>query len=48
VPELGIDPSHVVFEIIETEKTDEMFLKEIPTVCRAAGFQIAIDDFGAG
>lgn len=48
VRQLGLDPTRVVFEIIETEQADESQLKSILQVYRSAGFQIAIDDFGAG
>jgi EAL domain-containing protein (putative c-di-GMP-specific phosphodiesterase class I) len=48
VSDFGLDPSRIVFEIIETEHADETLLKNILDVYRAAGFQVAIDDFGAG
>jgi EAL domain-containing protein (putative c-di-GMP-specific phosphodiesterase class I) len=48
VRELGLDPRRVIFEIIETETADAVLLKDILNVYRAAGFLVAIDDFGAG
>lgn len=48
IRELGIDPRLVIFEVIETEQVDDVRLRDILTVYRAAGFQVAIDDFGAG
>lgn len=48
IKEVGVDPSRIVFEIIETEHADEALLRSILDVYRSAGFRIAVDDFGAG
>jgi EAL domain-containing protein (putative c-di-GMP-specific phosphodiesterase class I) len=47
--ELGIPPSHVVFEIIESDHTpDANHLKSLIAYYRQAGFRVALDDLGAG
>jgi EAL domain-containing protein (putative c-di-GMP-specific phosphodiesterase class I) len=47
--ELGIPPSHVVFEIIESDHTpDANHLKSLIAFFRQAGFRVALDDLGAG
>ncbi len=48
VQRLGLEPSRIIFEIIETEQVDERLLKSILDVYRGAGFRVAIDDYGAG
>lgn len=46
---IGLDPSRVVFEVVETEDvTDVDSLKGILRFYRSAGFKVALDDFGAG
>ncbi|AEI65863.1 EAL domain-containing protein [Corallococcus macrosporus] len=45
----GIEPRRVVFEIIETDQTaDAEHLRAIVDFYRKAGFQVALDDLGAG
>ncbi len=47
--EAGIDPGRIVFEVVETERIDDIqHLKGITSFYRKAGFLIALDDFGAG
>lgn len=49
VYELGIDPGRVVFEVVESDTVrDAGHLVAILNSYRAAGFGIALDDFGAG
>jgi EAL domain-containing protein (putative c-di-GMP-specific phosphodiesterase class I) len=49
IAELGIPPSHVVFEIIESDHTpDANHLKSLIAYYRQAGFRVALDDLGAG
>ena len=49
IDELGIDPHRVVFEIVESNKIDDLnHLKEIMRFYRKSGFRIALDDFGVG
>lgn len=46
---LGVDPSLFVFEVVETEKVDDLdHLKEILTYYNERGFQYALDDVGEG
>ncbi|MHA6260144.1 EAL domain-containing protein [Sporosarcina sp. CAU 1771] len=47
--ELGIEPSRFVFEVVETEKVDDLaHLKRILTYYRQKGFRYALDDVGEG
>ncbi|QRO00393.1 EAL domain-containing protein [Archangium violaceum] len=49
ISELGIPPSNVVFEIIESDHTpDANHLKTLIAYYRQAGFRVALDDLGAG
>lgn len=44
-----IDPSRVVFEIVESQRVDDLnHLRGIVNFYRKAGFRIALDDYGAG
>lgn len=46
---LGIDPSFFVFEVVETEKVEDIdHLKEILAYYKEKGFQYALDDVGEG
>ncbi|MCD8508933.1 MAG: EAL domain-containing protein [Bacillus sp. (in: Bacteria)] len=46
---LGIDPSQLVFEVVETEKVDDVdHLKRILTYYKEKGFKYALDDVGEG
>lgn len=45
----GIDPSRIVFEVVESEKTvDRAALTSILDHYRKSGFGVALDDIGAG
>lgn len=47
--ELGIEPSRFVFEVVETEKVDDVaHLKNILMYYRKKGFHYALDDVGEG
>lgn len=47
--ELGIKPSSIVFEVVETSAVDDVeHLKGILKFYRRAGFKVALDDVGAG
>jgi EAL domain-containing protein (putative c-di-GMP-specific phosphodiesterase class I) len=47
--QLEIDPSNIIFEVVETEKvTDQNHLKSILEYYRNEGFKIALDDVGEG
>ncbi|MDC8829801.1 EAL domain-containing protein [Alteromonas gilva] len=47
--DLGLKPSDVVFEIVETHKASDMnHLKGILSFYRNSGFGVAIDDIGSG
>ena len=47
--ELGVDPKSLVFEVVETEKVDDLdHLKEILTYYKEKGFDYALDDVGEG
>jgi EAL domain-containing protein (putative c-di-GMP-specific phosphodiesterase class I) len=49
IHEMNLDSSRVVFEIIESDRSaDISHLRRITDYYRAAGFQIAMDDMGAG
>lgn len=46
---LNIDPKRIIFEVVETEKIDDMdHLKNILHYYQKNGFQYALDDVGAG
>jgi EAL domain-containing protein (putative c-di-GMP-specific phosphodiesterase class I) len=45
----GIDPSRVIFEVVETEKVDDSnHLASILNEYRKSGFRVALDDVGSG
>lgn len=47
--ELGIDPRQLVFEVVETEKVDDIdHLRDILAFYKKKGFQYALDDVGEG
>ncbi len=47
--QIGIRPSQVILELTENQAVDDyQQMREILQRCRAAGFQIAIDDLGEG
>lgn len=47
--ELGVDPTNLVFEVVETEKVEDMeHLKRILSYYKDRGFQYACDDVGEG
>ncbi|OHX51621.1 EAL domain-containing protein [Planococcus faecalis] len=47
--QLGIDPKSLVFEVVETEKVEDLeHLKKILTYYREKGFDYALDDVGEG
>lgn len=49
VEEVGLSPSDVVFEVVETDKVDDAaHLKSIMDYYKEHGFGIALDDLGAG
>ncbi len=49
ISEAGVNPDRIVFEVTESEQVrDLQHLDAILTVYRKAGFQIALDDLGAG
>jgi EAL domain-containing protein (putative c-di-GMP-specific phosphodiesterase class I) len=49
ISELGISPSDVVFEIIESDHTPNAnHLKSLIAYYRRTGFRVALDDLGAG
>ncbi|MHC0037979.1 EAL domain-containing protein [Pseudoneobacillus sp. C159] len=46
---LGVDPSQIVFEVVETEQVEDLeHLKKILTYYKEKGFQYALDDVGEG
>lgn len=49
IEESGLSPAQVVFEIVESEKVEDMDgIARVIEFCRSAGYQIALDDFGSG
>lgn len=47
--ELGVNPSQLVFEVVESEKVEDIdHLKRILTYYKEKGFQYALDDVGEG
>ena len=47
--ELGIDPGQLVFEVVETEKVEDIkHLKKILIYYKEKGFEYALDDVGEG
>ncbi|MDV7339097.1 EAL domain-containing protein [Terasakiella sp. A23] len=49
IREIGIDPSQIVFEIVETERIDEPdHMKSILSTYQSHGFKAALDDLGSG
>jgi EAL domain-containing protein (putative c-di-GMP-specific phosphodiesterase class I) len=47
--ELGINPAQLVFEVVETEKVEDIeHLKRILTFYKEKGFEYALDDVGEG
>jgi EAL domain-containing protein (putative c-di-GMP-specific phosphodiesterase class I) len=49
VTESGVSPERIVFEVTESERVRDLgHLEGILAVYRKAGFQIALDDLGAG
>lgn len=49
IREVGIAPSRIVFEVVESERiTDVAFVKSILDAYRAEGFRVALDDLGSG
>lgn len=47
--ELGVDPRQLVFEVVETEKVDDIeHLREILAFYKKKGFEYALDDVGEG
>jgi len=47
--QLGVDPKQLVFEVVETEKVDDVeHLKKILAFYKEKGFQYALDDVGEG
>lgn len=49
IREVDIDPSNIVFEVVETEHiNDPEHLKNILAAYKQQGFQVALDDLGSG
>ncbi|MEC3885049.1 EAL domain-containing protein [Halobacillus sp. HZG1] len=49
VKEFNIDPEDLVFEVVETEKIDDVeHLKSILETYKASGMKVALDDVGSG
>jgi len=49
IAESGLPPYLIVFEVIESERVDDLsHLESILAVYRQAGFRVALDDLGAG
>ena len=45
---LGIEPSQIVLEVVETERHDREQLRTFMVACRRHGFRVALDDLGSG
>lgn len=49
IDRLGLSPQSIVFEVVESERVDDgAHLRSILAHYREAGFQVALDDLGAG
>lgn len=49
VAESGLEPDHVVFEVVETEQVHRReHLRDLLAYYRATGFKVALDDVGSG
>ncbi len=49
VAESGLEPDHVVFEVVETEQVPRReHLRDLLGFYRATGFKVALDDVGSG
>lgn len=49
VRQSGLEPSRIVFEVIEAEALDDLeHVRQILEVYRAEGFRVALDDIGSG
>jgi EAL domain-containing protein (putative c-di-GMP-specific phosphodiesterase class I) len=49
VAESGLEPDHVVFEVVETEQVPKReHLRNLLAYYRATGFKVALDDVGSG
>jgi EAL domain-containing protein (putative c-di-GMP-specific phosphodiesterase class I) len=47
--ESGLEPDHVIFEVVETEQTTSRdHLRNLLAYYRATGFKVALDDVGSG
>ncbi len=44
----ALEPENIVFEVVESDSTDEKQLAKILSHYREAGFRVALDDLGAG
>ena len=48
VRDAGVACDRVVLEVVEEAVSDDRVLSDFVTACKAEGFRLAIDDFGAG
>lgn len=48
VHRLGLEPSQIVLEVIETERHDREQLRSFMVACRRHGFRVGLDDVGSG
>lgn len=49
INDVGLDHKRIVFEVVETERVEDTDkLRQILDFYRASGFQVALDDLGAG
>lgn len=49
IRDVAMDPSRIVFEVIETERVDDLsHLKNVLETYQKEGFEVALDDLGAG
>ena len=48
VRDAGVSCDRVVLEVVEEEISDDGLLSDFVSACKAEGFRLAIDDFGAG